>query len=142
MCVNYENCDIRKKKVHIGTVCYYSSIKSNYFMGHFSDSNESRVNDNKMSVSKDVLPSEVLTSVQQIHTSVTWLFITFIFLYIMSSHHHHGQFGWSSATPDTTRGRCINKCDVTRITVDSSRRQDVVDVTVINCFRHKLHQFK
>ena len=88
-------------------------------MEHSSDSNESPVNDNGILVSKDEFSSELMTSTQQLHPSVTWLFITFIFLYLYLF------FYIINAMVDLvgrlqnryTRGRCISRCDVTEITV-------------------------
>ena len=74
----------KKKKIHNRDSLILVN-RINCFLGHSSGSNESQVNDNGMLVSKDEFSSELMTSTQQLHPSVTWLFITFIFHLISST---------------------------------------------------------
>ena len=123
-----------KKKVHNRDSLILVN-RSNCFLGHSSDSNESRVNDNGMLVFKDEFSSELMTSTQQLHPSVRWLFITFIFLHLISS------TPWSIWLVVFKTG--IREEDAST-DVTSRRKQSPSRhvVAVINCFRCKLQQFK
>ena len=71
-----------------------------------------------MVVSKDEFSSELMTSTQQLHPSVTWLHLYTGNFYFSLSYIINAMVDLVGRLQNRyTRGRCINRCDVTEITV-------------------------